>query len=57
MVQGLTVAVSGFDCSEGHPIRRIVVLEDDPDREAYIRRQLIATHDAGSEGVQGGNKL
>ena len=54
MVQGLTVAVSGFDCSEGHPICRIVVLENDPNREAYIRQQLIATHDAGSKGIQGG---
>ena len=52
MVQGLTVAASAFDCSEGHQIHRIVVLENDPDREAYIRRQLIAAHDVGSEGVQ-----
>ena len=51
MVQGLTVAVSGFDCLEGHQIYRIVVLENDPNRETYIRRQLIVTHDAGSEGV------
>ena len=57
VVQGLTVAASDFDCSEGHPIRRIVVLENDPDREAYIRRQLIATHDAESEGVQDGARV
>ena len=57
VVQGLTVAASAFDCSEGHQIHRIVVLENDPDREAYIRRQLIATHDAESEGVQGGARV
>ena len=36
MVQGLTVVASAFDCSEGHQIRCIVVLESDPNREAYI---------------------
>ena len=57
VVQGLTIATSGFNCSEGHYIRRIVVLENDPDREAYIRRQLIAIHDASSEGIQGGARV
>ena len=57
VVQGLTVAASSFDCSEGHQIHRIVVLENDPDREAYIRRQLTATHDGGSEGMQGGARV
>ena len=57
MVQGLTVAASAFDCSEGHQIHCIVVLENDLDREAYIRQQLIATHDGGSEGVQGGTRV
>ena len=50
-------STSGFDCSEGHQIHRIVVLENDPDREAYIRRQLTATYDGGSEGVEGGARV
>ena len=33
------------------------MLENDPDREAFIRRQLTATHDGGSEGVQGGARV
>ena len=53
VVQGLTVAASAFDYSEGCQIHRIVVLENDPDREAFIRRRLTAIHDGGSEGVQG----
>ena len=36
VVQGLTVATSDFDYSGGHQIRCIIVLENDPDREAYI---------------------
>ena len=57
MVQGLTIAVSAFDCSEGHQIHCIVVLENDPDREAFIQRQLTTTHDGGSEDVQGGARV
>ena len=57
VVQGLTVAMSAFDYFEGRQIHRIVVLENDPDREAFIQRQLIATHDGGSEGVQGGAQI
>ena len=57
VVQGFTVAASSFDCSEGRQIHCIVVLENDPDREAYIRRQFIATHDERSEGMQGGARV
>ena len=58
VVRGLTIATSAFDCSKGHQIHRIVVLENDPDREAYIRRQLTTTLDAGSsEGVKGGARV
>ena len=58
VVQGLTIAMSAFDCTEGHQIHCIIVLENDPDKEAYIRRQLIAAHDAGlSEGVHGGAQV
>ena len=57
VVQGLTVAASALDSLEGHQVHRIVVLENDPDREAYIRRQLTATHDVGSEDVQGGARV
>ena len=32
-------------------------MENDPDREAYIRRQLTATHDVGSEDVKGGARV
>ena len=51
VVQSLIVAASAFNCLEGHQIHCIVVLENDPDREAFFRRQLTATHDGGSEGV------
>ena len=51
MVQGLTVAASAFDYSEGCQIYCLVVLENDPNKEAFIRRQLTTTHDGGSEGV------
>ena len=57
VVQGLTVAASAFDYSEGCHIHCIVVLENDPYREAFIRRQLTAIHDGGSEGVQGGARV
>ena len=58
MVQGLTIAMSAFDCSEGHQLHCIFILENDPNREAYIRRQLTTTHDAGSsEGVEGGARV
>ena len=36
VVQGLTIAANSFDCSDGRQIHCIVVLENDPDREAYI---------------------
>ena len=57
MVQGLIVAASALDSSKGHQVHRIVVLENDPNREAYIRRQLIAIQDVGSEDVQGGARV
>ena len=57
MVQGLTVATSAFDCSEGHQIHCIIVLKNDLDREAYIRRQLTITHDRRSEGIEGGTRV
>ena len=57
VVHGLTVAANALDFSEGHQIRRIVVLENDPDIEAYIRRQLTSTHDAENECVQGGARV
>ena len=57
VVQGLTVASSAFDCLEEHQIHRIVVLENDPDREAYILRQLTATHDKKSESVKCGTRV
>ena len=57
VVQGLTIATSAFECSEWHQIHRIVVLENDSNREAYIRRQLTSTHDGGSEDVEGGARI
>ena len=33
------------------------MLEIDTDKEAFIQRQLIATHDGGSEGIQGGARV
>ena len=50
IVQGLTATVASFN---RHPGRRVVVLESDPDREAYIRDQLRARESGEEQRASG----